>query len=83
MLGRLDRKGFTEAERVGKRKFRDTLNGETALIEKTIVRALHPDHGWMYEKIVEADEVASDAAVDAWVARANQSTDKPKRVGEK
>lgn len=82
MLGRLNRSGFTEVERVGTRKVRDTLNGESVAREKTIVRAYHPDHGWMYEKIVETDEAASDAAVDAWSARASQRFEKPKRIGE-
>jgi hypothetical protein len=66
MLARLMRKGFSDAERVGKRK------------SVTIVRAYHPLHGWMYEKMAEAD----DAAVDAWAARANKPSEKPKRVGE-
>jgi hypothetical protein len=55
MLGRLKRRGFTEAERVGAQK------------GKTIVRAYHPVSGWMYEKLAEDD----DAAVDAWAARAS------------
>jgi len=60
MLGRLKQNGFTEADRVG------TQRG------KTIVRVLHPVHGWMYDKIDETDEAASDAAMDAWAARADE-----------
>jgi type IV secretory pathway ATPase VirB11/archaellum biosynthesis ATPase len=81
MLGRLKRKGFIEAERVGKRKFIDQLNGEKTPREKTVVRVLHPKHGWMYEKIVEDDEAASDAAVDKWAERANRPVEKAKRIG--
>ena len=69
MLERLKRKGFTEAERVGRRK------------SVTVVRAYHPDHGWMYEKIAETDEAASDASVDAWFSRASEPRIKPKKVG--
>lgn len=83
MLGRLKRKGFIEAERVGKRKFIDALSGEKTARFKTIVRVLHPVHGWMYEKIDEADEAASDAVVDRWSARANKPVEKPKRIGAK
>jgi hypothetical protein len=71
MLGRLKRSTFLEAERIGKAQ------------KLTVVRALHPTHGWMYEKIAEANEAASDAAVDAWAARANKPAGKPKRIGAK
>jgi hypothetical protein len=71
MLGRLKRANFLEVERVGK------AHG------KTVVRALHPTHGWMYEKIAETTASASDAAVDAWAARANKPASRPKRIGAK
>ena len=73
MLGRLKRRGFTEAERVGAQK------------GKTIVRALHFIHGWIYDKIDETDEATSDAAVDAWAARADEPMINPRdlRVGAK
>jgi hypothetical protein len=71
MLGRLKRANFIAVDRVCK------AHG------KTIVRALHPVHGWMYEKIAETNEAASDAAVDAWAARANKPAGRPKRIGAK
>lgn len=69
VLGRLKRRGFVEAERVGKQR------------GKTVVRVLHPVRGWMYEILVEDD----DAAVDAWAERANAPvlTRKQMRVGAK
>lgn len=69
-LQRLRDKGFTEVDIVGKRKFRDSLNEpETPARDKLVVRAHHPKHGWMYEKIAEGD----DAALDAWAERATKA----------
>jgi hypothetical protein len=66
MLGRLKRRGFTEAERMGAHR------------GKTVVRAYHPAHGWMYEKIDETDEAACDAAADQWAVRAVQPIVSPR-----
>jgi len=69
MLGRLTNLGFEQVERIGVQR------------GKTVVRAYHPVHGWMYEKIDETDEAQSDAAIDRWAESANEPIVKDLRIG--
>lgn len=54
-MDRLKQLGFERVENLGERR------------GKTVVRAYHPAHGWMYEKI----DVSDDAELEAWAAKAN------------